>query len=96
MLTDNGSCYRSRAFAAVLAEAGIKHKRTRPYRPQTNGKVERFNRILQEEWAYAKAYNSEAERQACYPDFIEYYNQRRLHTALKGASPASRVTNQPG
>lgn len=96
VLTDNGSCYRSRAFAAVLADAGIKHKRTRPYRPQTNGKVERFNRILQEEWAYARAYGSEAERQACYQDFIDYYNHRRPHTALKGASPASRVTNQPG
>jgi len=96
VLTDNGACYRSRTFAAVLAEAGIKHKRTRPYRPQTNGKVERFNRILQEEWAYAKTYRSESERQACYPDFIEYYNQRRPHTALKGASPVSRVINQPG
>jgi transposase InsO family protein len=96
VLTDNGSCYRSRAFAAVLAEAGINHKRTRPYRPQTNGKVERFNRILQEEWAYAKAYRSEAERQACYQDFIAHYNQRRPHTALKGASPVSRVINQPG
>jgi transposase InsO family protein len=96
VLTDNGSCYRSRAFATVLAEAGIRHKRTRPYRPQTNGKVERFNRILQEEWAYAKAYTSETERQACYQDFIEYYNRRRPHTALNGASPASRVTNQPG
>lgn len=96
VLTDNGSCYRPRAFAAVLAEAGISHKRTRPYRPQTNGKVERFNRILQEEWAYAKAYRSEAECQSCYPDFIEHYNQRRPHTALKGASPVSRVINQPG
>ena len=96
VLTDNGACYRSRAFAAVLTEAGIKHKRTRPYRPQTNGKVERFNRILKEEWAYAKAYGSETERQSCYPDFIEYYNRHRPHTALKGASPASRVTNQPG
>jgi transposase InsO family protein len=96
VLTDNGACYRSRAFAAVLAEAGIRHKRTRPYRPQTNGKVERFNRILQEEWAYARPYGSEAERQVCYPDFIDYYNQRRPHTALRGASPVSRVINQPG
>ena len=96
VLTDNGACYRSRAFAAVLAEAGIKHKRTKPYRPQTNGQVERFNRILQEEWAYARPYRSETERQACYQDFIEYYNHRRPHTALKGSSPASRVTNVPG
>jgi transposase InsO family protein len=96
VLTENGACYRSRAFASVLADAGIRHKRTRPYRPQTNGKVERFNRVLQEEWAYAKAYGSETERQACYPDFHGYYNQRRPHTALKGASPIDRVTNQPG
>ena len=96
VMTDNGSCYRSRAFGKVLADAGITHKRTRPYRPQTNGKVERFNRILQEEWAYTKAYSSETERRACYQDFIEHYNHHRPHTALKGASPASRVTNQPG
>lgn len=96
VLTDNGSCYRSRLFAQTLTEAGIRHKRTRPYRPQTNGKVERFNRILLEEWAYAQTYTSEAARQACYPDFIEHYNHMRPHTALKGASPASRVTNQPG
>jgi transposase InsO family protein len=96
VLTDNGACYRSRPFAQVLAEAGISHKRTRPYRPQTNGKVERFNRILLEEWAYASAYSSESQRRACYQRFIEHYNQRRPHTALKGASPASRVTNVPG
>jgi transposase InsO family protein len=96
VLTDNGACYRSRTFAEVLTEAGISHKRTRPYRPQTNGKVERFNRILLEEWAYARAYSSETERQACYQDFIKHYNHSRPHTALKGASPASRVTNLPG
>jgi transposase InsO family protein len=96
VLTDNGACYRSRPFAAVLAETGIRHKRTRPYRPQTNGKVERFNRILLEEWAYARTYSSERERQACYQDFIDHYNHHRPHTALKGASPISRVTNQPG
>jgi transposase InsO family protein len=79
VLTDNGSCYRSRAFAAVLADAGIRHKRTRPYRSQTNGKVERFNRILQEEWAYARGYRSEKERQACYQDFIDHYNHHVSH-----------------
>lgn len=70
--TDNGSSYRTRTFAAVLAEAGIRHKRTRPSRPQTNGKVECFNRILQEVWAYAGAYGSEAEGQSYYPDYIDY------------------------
>lgn len=96
VLTDNGACYRSRPFAEVLAGAGISHKRTRHYRPQTNGKVERLNRILLEEWAYASAYSSESKRQACYQGFIEHCNHHRPHTELKGASPASRVTNVPG
>jgi transposase InsO family protein len=61
-LTDNGSCYRSRDWRDLLAAAGIAHKRTRPYRPQTNGKVERFNRTLLDEWAYARPYRSETER----------------------------------
>src|SRR5699024_12256059 len=63
VMADNGSCYRSRAFAAVLGE-NVKHKRTKPYRPQTNGKVERFNRTLAAEWAYANPYASEAGRAA--------------------------------
>ena len=69
ILTDNGSAYRSRLFAETLGEA-ITHKRTRPYRPQTNGKVERFNRILLEEWAYARPYASETQRVAAYADFL--------------------------
>ena len=96
VMTDNGSCYRSRAFGNVLAGAGISHKRTRPYRPQTNGKVERFNRTLLEEWAYARPYLSEAERVAAYPDFLHRYNHPRGHTALAGLPPASRVTNLSG
>lgn len=96
VLTDNGSAYRSKAFNALLADAGVIHKFTRPYRPQTNGKVERFNRILAEEWAYARPYTSEAERVAAYADFLHHYNHHRGHTALKGASPASRVPNLPG
>jgi transposase InsO family protein len=95
VLTDNGACYRSLPFAAVLQAAGIRHYRTRPYRPQTNGKVERFNRILLQEWAYARPYASETERRALYPGFLEHYNHHRPHTALKGAPPASRVTNHP-
>ena len=62
MLTDNGSCYRSREFARMLADADIAHRRTRPYRPQTNGKVERFNLTLKWEWAYARAYDSNESR----------------------------------
>lgn len=65
VMTDNGACYRSHAFADVLGD-GVKHKWTKPYRPQTNGKVERFNRTLAAEWAYAKPYASEAERWAVY------------------------------
>lgn len=95
VLTDNGSCYRSHAFADALG-ADIKHKRTRPYRPQTNGKVERFNRTLLEEWAYAKPYRSENERIAAFPDWLHYYNHQRGHTSLKGLAPADRVPNLRG
>ena len=96
VLTDNGSCYRSRLWAKTLAASRIKHKRTRPYRPQTNGKVERFNRTLLEEWAYARAYRSEAERAAAFPGWLHTYNHHRGHTALKGKSPIDRVPNLPG
>ncbi|WP_341360718.1 IS481 family transposase [Georgenia sp. M64] len=96
VMTDNGSAYRSNVFNTLLGKAGITHKYTRPYRPQTNGKVERFNRILLEEWAYARPYTSEAERTAAYPDFLHHYNHHRGHTALKGASPADRVPNLAG
>ena len=96
VLTDNGSCYVSKVFAAALRTGGIDHKRTRPYRPQTNGKVERFNRTLLEEWAYARRYTSEAERVAEYDTFIHNYNHHRGHTALGGNSPADRVPNLCG
>ena len=95
VLTDNGSAYRSQLFAETLGTA-IKHKRTRPYRPQTNGKAERFNRTLLEEWAYAQPYTSEAERVAAYPEFLHRYNHHRGHTALGGQPPAARVTNLAG
>lgn len=94
VLTDNGSAYRSKAFADALGE--VVHKRTRPYRPQTNGKVERFNRTLEQEWAYVRPYASEAERVAEFPEFLHTYNHHRGHTALKGASPATRVPNLCG
>lgn len=95
VLTDNGSCYRSHAFRDALGPE-IKHKRTRPYRPQTNGKVERFNRTMLEEWAYAKPYRSEAERVAAFPVWLDYYNHQRGHTSLKGLTPAGRVPNLCG
>ena len=95
VLTDNGSCYRSRLWTKTLGQQ-VKHRRTRPYRPQTNGKVERFNRTLLEEWAYACAYSSEADRAATYSDWLHHYNHHRGHTSLKGKSPIDRVTNLPG
>lgn len=92
VLTDNGSCYRSHAFAQALGP-GIKHKFTRPYRPQTNGKVERFNRTLATEWAYAKPYKSEEARIADYDAWLHHYNHHRPHTGIEGLSPIERVHN---
>jgi transposase InsO family protein len=94
VLTDNGACYRSFDFRDALA--GIAHKRTRPYRPATNGKVERFHRTLLEEWAYARPYANNSERERAYPDWLHRYNHHRGHTALGGRPPASRVTNLSG
>lgn len=94
VLTDNGACYRSKLFAESLGE--VTHKRTRPYRPQTNGKVERFNRTTLEEWAYAKSYASEAERADLFDKWLHTYNHHRGHTALGGKSPADLVPNLCG
>lgn len=94
VLTDNGSCYRSFAFRDALGE--IEHRRTRPYRPQTNGKVERFHRTLADEWAYARLYRSDAERCAEFPRWLHTYNHHRGHTALGGQPPATRVPNLSG
>jgi hypothetical protein len=95
-MTDNGSCYKSFAWRDALAAAGITHKRTRPYRPQTNGKVERFNGTHLDEWAYARRYASEAERRAALDPWLHTYNHHRGHTALGGRPPASRVTTCQG
>ena len=96
VISDNGACYRSRNWAAACAELGIAHKRTRPYRPQTNGKVERYHRTLADEWAYARPYATETERRAALDPWLHLYNHHRGHTALKGLPPASRVTNLSG
>jgi transposase InsO family protein len=96
VLTDNGSSYLSLEFQAALAATGVTHKRTRPYRPQTNGKVERFNRTLLAEWAYAKAYRSESARRAALPRWLHIYNHHRPHTSLGRQPPASRVPNLSG
>ena len=96
VLTDNGSCYRSRLFKDTLTAAGITHKRTRPYRPQTNGKVERYNRTMLDEWAYSRPYRTETERRQAPPGWLHTYNHHRGHTALGGLPPASRVPNLTG
>jgi transposase InsO family protein len=96
VLSDNGSCYRSKTWATTCADLGITPKRTRPYRPQTNGKVERFHRTLAGEWAYAQPYTTETERRAALDPWLHTYNHHRGHTALKGQPPASRVTNLSG
>jgi transposase InsO family protein len=91
IMTDNGSAYKSRAFRAALSEAGIRHKRTRPYTPRTNGKAERFIQTSLREWAYATPYRSSAERAAAMPAWLCSYNSRRPHSALGGKPPISRL-----
>jgi transposase InsO family protein len=94
VLTDNGSCYRSKTFAETLG--AIEHRRTRPYRPQTNGKVERFHRTLADEWAYARLYRTDTERCEEFTTWLHTCNHHRGHTALGGQPPASRVPNLSG
>ena len=94
VMTDNGACYRSHVFAAALG--AIKHVWTRPYRPQTNGKVERFNRTLAAEWAYAASYTSDEARSARYPIWLHHYNHHRPHTGIGGQVPSDRVHNLRG
>ncbi|WP_328296787.1 IS481 family transposase [Streptomyces sp. NBC_00435] len=94
VLTDNAWAYRKGlAWKNALAELGASGKLTRAYRPQTNGKVERFNRTLLEEWAYPRPYTSNDERTAALADFLHTYNHHRSHTALGGHPPISRVNN---
>jgi len=95
ILTDNGVGYRSNLWARACADRGITHTRTRPYRPATNGKVERFHRTLLDEWAYVRFYGSDQERQGTLNGFLDAYNHHRFHTAV-GGPPVSRVNNVPG
>jgi transposase InsO family protein len=96
VMTDNGACYRSTPFRQLLESRGIKHKRTRPYRPQTNGKAERFNLTLKNGWLYSAAYSSNQQRTEALTDWLHYYNHHRPHMALKGKAPMSVLNNLCG
>ena len=93
VLTDNGPGYKSHDWATRCAELDLRHSRIRPYRPQTNGKVERFNRTLLDEWAYVRPYRSEAERLRRLERFLHDYNHHRGHTAHAGRPPIEAVNN---
>jgi transposase InsO family protein len=91
VITDNGACYKSGLWHRACAETATVVKKTRPRRPQTNGKVERFHRILLEEWAYVRPWYSETERTHAYAGFIHFYNHHRSHGALGWATPTSLI-----
>jgi transposase InsO family protein len=95
VLTDNGPCYLAKEFDKELIEHAIKHTRIKPYRPQTNGKIERFNRTLLNEWAYARPYRSESARTRALDAWLHVYNHHRHHTAI-GGPPISCVNNLIG
>lgn len=95
VMTDNGACYLSKAFGALLVDMAIIHTRTRPRRPQTNGKAERYNRTLLNEWAYARPYRSDAARTRALAPWLHMYNHHRHHTAI-GSPPTGRVNNLVG
>ena len=96
LMTDNGPAYRSAAHALACRAMGIKHIRTRPYRPQTNGKAERFIRTMLREWAYAAVYGSSPERAAALSGWLERYNYRRRHGALGHQPPIQRLRELTG
>jgi transposase InsO family protein len=96
VLSDNGSAYISHAWRDACAELCITPKRTRPYRPQTNGKIERFHRTLADGWAYAQLYESTEQRDIALPDWLHFYNHHRAHSAIGGQPPVTRLTNLPG
>jgi len=91
VMSDNGSCYVSRAHAEACAELGMRHLRTRPYRPRTNGKAERFIQTLQNKWAYGAIYGTSAERTAALPGWLTHYNFRRRHGSLGHRPPGARL-----
>ena len=91
VLTDNGSCYKSGLWHRACHETGTTVKKTRPRRPQTNGKIERFHRILLEEWAYIRPWTSDRQRNAAYDRFIHFYNHHRAHGALEWSTPIATL-----
>jgi transposase InsO family protein len=91
VMTDNGSCYRSRAFARACRRLELEHIRTRPYTPRTNGKAERFIQSALREWAYAQAYPTSAHRTAALPTWLHRYNWHRPHGGIKSQTPISRL-----
>ncbi len=93
LLTDNGSAFRSKAFRAACAELGMRQKFTRAYRPQTNGKAERFIQSALREWAYGIAYNHSSERTAMLAKWQHHYNWHRPHAGIGGMPPMSRLTS---
>ena len=95
VMTDNGSAYVSTAHAAACRQLGLRHLRTRPYRPRTNGKAERFIQTLQNEWAYGRLYGSPQERTAALSPYLSHYNYSRRHGSLGHQPPATRLNNPP-
>ena len=91
VLTDNGCCYRSRAFNARCAQVGLRHRYKRPFTPRTNGKAERFIQTALREWAYAYVYHTSAERTAHLAPWLHRYNWHRPHASLKARPPISRI-----
>jgi transposase InsO family protein len=87
VLSNNGSAYRSHLWRDTCTQLGITAKKTRPYRPQTNGKIERFHRTLAAGWAFKRFYNTETARRAALPAWVHHYNHHRPHTAIGKATP---------
>jgi transposase InsO family protein len=91
VMTDNGKNFIAKRFRATLQAVGTRHVRTRPYRPQTNGKAERFIQTCLREWAYVRPYHTSQERTAALGDFLDYYNRQRPHLGIHGRSPQQRL-----
>ena len=90
-MTDNGSCYKAFKFRDTCRDLGLKHIRTKPYTPQTNGKAERFIQTALREWAYAQPYPTSEDRKAALPAWLHRYNWHRPHSSLKSHTPISRL-----